>query len=323
MVSEYPPRLSNLNEYLEKFLEPAIKDGLRVNFGSKWIRLPGYRDIKDWNPNLTVSIVCVNWGATPALPSVFGSFAKQDYPRDQFEVLFVDDNSPDKEECIKMVKKLMHVHSNVKIRFFETHKNINWNCTRSTNIGIKRAMGDIIVFCESDTLLAGKDFLTATVKHHSQMEKLWLNPLCYGFLSDKHRDECFKTDVGDIDRRDFVSPTESGLDIVTQPITWNGGSVRRAQCNLMHGLDEGLYGWGGMDGDFWNRLLNDGFVGGQDPTMQSIHTYRPPFSDQDPYYKYILPRAHGGSDGESTSKGGTVANPDGWGEIDTLEEITV
>lgn len=321
-MNEHPPRLPNLEKYMEFFLEPAIQDGDRVNFGKQWIRLPSYREIGEWDPNLTVSIVCVNWGATPVLPPVFGSFAKQDYPRDQFEVLFVDDNSPDKEECIKVVKKLMSKHSDVKIRFFETHKSINWNCTRSTNIGIKRAVGDIIVFCESDTMLVGKDFLTATVKHHSQREDLWLNPLCYGFLSDRHRDECFETDVDDIDRRDFVNPSEFGLDIVTQPITWNGGSVRREQCVKMRGLDEGIYGWGGMDGDFFNRLKKDGFAGGQDVTMQSIHTYRSPFMDQDPYYKHILPLAHGGSDGDLTSEG-SVANPDGWGEIDTLEEITV
>jgi len=322
-MNEHPPRLPDLKKYMEFFLEDAIKEGHRVNFGRKWIRLPNYREISDWDPNLTVSIVCVNWGATPVLPPVFGSFAKQDYPRDQFEVLFVDDNSPDKEECIKVVKKLMGKHSDVKIRFFETHKSINWNCTRSTNIGIKRAVGDIILFCESDTMLVGKDFLTATVKHHSQREDLWLNPLCYGFLSDIHRDECFETDVDDIDRRDFVNPSEFGLDIVTQPITWNGGSVRREQCVKMRGLDEGIIGWGGMDGDFFNRLKKDGLVGGQDVTMQSIHMYTSPFMSQDPYYKHIDPRAHGGSDGELTSNGGSVANLDGWGEIDTLEEITV
>lgn len=304
----------DLEEYLEKYLEPAIKKGDWVDFTDQWIRLPSYRDIKDWDPNLTVSIVCVNWGSTPALPYTFGSFAKQDYPREKLEVLFVDDNSPDKEECIRVMKKIMEKYRDLKIRFFETHKNINWNCSRSTNIGIKRATGNIILFCESDIMLVGKDFVTATVKHHSQRRDLWLNPLCCGFLSWKDRDECFATDAEDIDKRDFVNPTESKLDIVCQPITWNGGSVRREQCVKMRGVDERIYGWGGTDADFYGRLKKAGFVGGQDVTMQSIVIYKAVFAG---YSQYIQPKDKGHPTGE------LVANPDGWGEIGTLEEITL
>lgn len=310
---------NDLTDYIRERLEPAIQKGNYVDFGEKWIRLPFYKDIQQWNPTLAVSIVCVNWGATPVLPYIFGAFTKQDYPKDKMEVLFVDDNSPDKEKCVEVVKSLMAKHRDLKIRFFETNKSINWNCTRSTNIGIKRAKGDIIIFCESDIILVGKDFVTATVKHHSQRENLWLNPLCYGFLTDKDRDDCFATDIDNIDERNFVKPAESRLDIVYQPITWNGGSVRRKHCLAIHGLDEGFYGWGGMDPNFWERLKKIGIYGGQDPSMQSLHVYRSPFTAQ--YVKHILPESHGLSSGHST--GIPVANPDGWGEIDTLEEIAV
>lgn len=304
-----------MDDYIRDKLEPAIRYGdWVINFAENWIRLPIYKEIHEYDPNLTVSIVCVNWGSTPVLPYTFGSFAKQDYPREKFEVIFVDDNSPDKENCIKVVKKLMIKHRDLKIRFFETHKSINWNMTRSTNIGIKRATGDIVLFCESDTILVGKDFITATVKHHSQREWLWLNPLCYGFLSDQARNECFKTDVDDIDKRNFINPKESKLDIIDQPITWNGGSVRKKYCFEIHGLDEGFYGWGGIDPNFWGRLKRWGLIGGQDYTMQSLHMYKPPFADLPQYGKHILP-------GRGDSTGDPVANPNGWGEIDTLEEI--
>lgn len=307
----------SLDDYLAEKLEAAITKGEWViEFGEEWIRLPSYSEIQDFDPNLTVSIICVNWGSTPILPYTFASFAKQDYPKDKFEVIFVDDNSPDKEECINLVKKLMLKHKDLNIRFFETHKSINWNMTRSSNIGIKRANGDIILFCESDTLLVGKDFITATIKHHSRIGNLWLNPLCYGFLSDQARDECFKTDVDDIHNRDFENPTESKLDIIDQPITWNGGSVRKKYCFAIHGLDEGFYGWGGIDPNFWIRLHKIGLVGGQDYTMQSLHTYRPPFTSMPEYGKNILP-------GRGEETGFPVANPEEWGEIDSLEEINI
>jgi len=309
--------VKDLDEYLEKYLEPAIKQGWRVNFGDKWIRLPSYREIKDWNPNLTVSIVSANWGNTPVLPAHIEAFAKQDYPHDQMEVLFVDDNSPDKDECIKIMKKLMIKYRDLNIRFFETHKNINWNATISTNIGVKRAKGDIIVFCDSDVLLVGKDFITATVKHHSQRENLWLNPLNYEVLNEKVLLEYVAKNFADIDKENFVNPSASNLYIVPQPIMWRGGSVRRAECIKLHCLDEGLKGWGGYEGHFYERLKKDGFVGGQDYTMQSIHMWNSPFKAG--IHEHLFPDRYGKDRGHTT--GDVIVNPSGWGEIDTLEEI--
>lgn len=306
--------MPNLEEYLQQYLEPAIQKGHRVNFGDKWVRLPGYREIKDWDPNLTVSIVSANWGNTPVLPAHIEGFAKQDYPRDKMEVLFVDDNSPDKNECIDIMKKLMRKHADLNIRFFETNKNLNWNSTISTNIGVKRAKGDIIIFCDSDTLLAGKDYVTATAKHHSQRKDLWLNPLNYEFTSTKVVLDYLAKNFTDIDKENFANPIASNLYIVTQPIMWRGGSVRRAEYVKLHGLDEGFKGWGGYEGHLYERLKRDGFVGGQDYTMQTLHMWSSVFKAQ--ITEHLFPAS-----GQAT--GDLVANPEGWGEIESLEEIFV
>lgn len=303
----------NLNEYVEKYLEPAINKGHRVNFGRQWIRLPPHKEIKDYDHNLTVSIVSANWGNTPVIPVHIESFAKQDYPHNQIEILFIDDNSPDKTECIALMKKLMIKHTDLNIRCFETHKNINWNSTISSNIGVKRAKGDIIIFCDSDTLLAGKDYVTAAVKHHSQIKNLWLNGLNYEFLSHQVVLNYLARNFADIDKANFENPSASNLYIVPQPIMWRGGSVRRAECVKLHCLDEGFRGWGGYEGHFYDRLRKDGFVGGQDPTMQTLHTWASEFKPQ--IYDKLLPPDHGHPTGD------LVVNPNTWGEIDTLEEI--
>lgn len=300
--------MPTLKEYISHYLEPAIQHGHRVNFTDKWVRLPNYKEIKDWDQNLTVSIVSANWGSTPVLVDHIEGFVKQDYPRDQMEVLFIDDNSPDKNDCIKLMKKLMKKHSDLNIRFFETHKNINWNSTISTNIGIKRAIGDIIVVCDSDVLLVGKDFITATAKHHSQRNSLWLNPLNYEFVYGIHEYRV-KKQLRNIEYENFENPSESDIYIVTQPIMWRGGSVRRAECVKLRGLDEGFKGWGGYEGHFYERLKKDGFVGGQDYTMQTMHMWASAFRGQIP--DKLFPKDHGRATG----------NPEGWGEIDTLEEI--
>ena len=305
--------MMTLKEYLEAYLEPAITKGHRVNFGDKWIRLPSYKEIKDWDPNLTVSIVSANWGNTPVIPVHIEAFAKQDYPHSQMEVLFIDDNSPDKSECISLMKKLMGKHSDLNIRFFETHKNINWNSTIASNIGVKRAKGDIIIFCDSDVLLAGKDYVTATVKHHSQRNNLWLNPLNYEFLSQQVVLDYLAKNFVDIDKANFENPSASNLYIVTQPIMWRGGSVRRAECVKLHGLDEGFRGWGGYEGHFYERLKKDGFAGGQDYTMQTMHMWSSVFKPQ--IYDRLFPADHGHATGD------LVVNPGGWGEIEGLQEI--
>ena len=303
----------SLAEYLEKYLEPAITKGHRVNFADKWVRLPCHRDIAEWDPTLTVSIITANWGNTPVLPTFMEGIAKQDYPHTQIEVLFVDDNSPDKVECIDLMKKLMRHHADLNIRLFETHKNVNWNSTLSTNIGIKRAIGDIILICDSDTLLAGKDYITATVKHHSQRANLWLNPLNYEFLSHQVLLTYLSTKCRDIDKENFENPGASNLYIVTQPIMWRGGSVRREECVKLHGIDEGYKGWGGYDGHFYERLKKDGFVGGQDYTMQTMHMWASVFKAQ--ISDKLFPQDHGHATGD------LVVNPHGWGEIEGLEEI--
>lgn len=314
-----PHEQPNLKEYLQKYLEPAIQYGHRVNFLDKWISLQNYREIKDWNPNLTVSIVSANFGNTPVLTAHIESLAKQDYPHNQMEVLFIDDNSPDQNECIQIMKNLMIKHGDLNIRFFETHKNITWNSVLADNIGIKRARGDIIIFCDSDVLLVGKDYVTATVKHHSQRENLWLNPLNYEFLSEKVLLEYLAKNFADIDKENFENPSASNFYIVTQPIMWRGGSVRRAECVKLHGLDEGLRGWGGMNGNFYERLKKDGFVGGQDYTMQTMHMWRSVFQSQ--IADKLFPERHGKDHGYTT--GDLIVNPEGWGEIEGLEEITV
>jgi cellulose synthase/poly-beta-1,6-N-acetylglucosamine synthase-like glycosyltransferase len=104
--------------------------------------------IQDYDLNLKVSIICANWASTPTVPACTHSFWKQNYPRDKMEVIFVDDNSPDKAELIRLMKELMRKYSDLRIRFFGTQKR-KLEATLPINIAVKRAMGDIVILCDS------------------------------------------------------------------------------------------------------------------------------------------------------------------------------
>lgn len=92
------------------------------------------------------------------LDSVIG----QDYPNEQYEIIVVDDCSPNNVR--EVVKQKQHESSNIEL--FTTPRNIKQGGAR--NIGIQNAKGDYIIFLDSDDVWLRNDVLSTFSKIISQ-----------------------------------------------------------------------------------------------------------------------------------------------------------
>lgn len=91
-----------------------------------------------------ISVIIPTWRESKILNRCLDSLLAQDYPRDRFEIILVskEDNSA-KNEKIKIVKIAKDV-----------------NHAEARNIGVAKAKGEIIAFCDDDCILP-KDWLLA------------------------------------------------------------------------------------------------------------------------------------------------------------------
>ena len=114
------------------------------------------------------SIVSVLYGKAEQLDSVLESYFRQSY-EGEFEIVFVDDQSPDDSErviarCIETAQQSGRYRKLPLIRIIRNEKN-QGNCV-SRNRGIREAQGDIIIVIDADCMV-NKDFLRCHADAHS------------------------------------------------------------------------------------------------------------------------------------------------------------
>lgn len=109
-----------------------------------------------------VSIVVPTYNRKEKLKLTIETLEKSDYPKDNIEILIVDDCSNDNTK--KVVNKLIRRYKNIK--YFKTKKNSGPAAAR--NIGIKNSRGGIIFFTDDDGIIPRnwiKDFVEFYQKH--------------------------------------------------------------------------------------------------------------------------------------------------------------
>ena len=100
--------------------------------------------------NYFVSIIVLNWNGRRFIDSFFESINSLDYPRDKFEVLFVDNNSSDDSVNYFLSKNISGV------KYIQTGDNYGYS--GGNNFGFKEARGEFIAVCNND-LVVDKDWL--------------------------------------------------------------------------------------------------------------------------------------------------------------------
>lgn len=93
---------------------------------------------------MTFSIIIPFYNVETYIEECIRSVEEQDYPKDNFEIICVDDCSPDNSRLI--VQRLMNEYPNIQLICHKENKHLGG----ARNTGIKNAKGDWILFVDSD-----------------------------------------------------------------------------------------------------------------------------------------------------------------------------
>ena len=95
---------------------------------------------------MDISIIIPNYNRKERLKRCLETLLVQDYPKENFEIIVIDDGSSDGTD--KMLGELSREHGNLRY-FCQSHK----GPATARNLGIKEAKGEIIGFTDSDCIL--------------------------------------------------------------------------------------------------------------------------------------------------------------------------
>lgn len=93
-----------------------------------------------------ISVVVPVYNGEKTLPLCLDSLMNLDYPKEDFEIIVVDNNSTDKTQEIIKRYPVRYV--------FEPHR----NCAKARNKGIKSSKGEFVAFLDADCV-AHKDWI--------------------------------------------------------------------------------------------------------------------------------------------------------------------
>jgi GT2 family glycosyltransferase len=110
----------------------------------------------------TVSIVVPTYNRSNFIEKTFSSLVNQDYPKDQFEIIVVDDGSSDgTTEILERFKR--------DYPFFQYLSQSNKGPATARNLGIQHAQGEIILFMDDDCI-ADKSWVKELVRGYEDQQ---------------------------------------------------------------------------------------------------------------------------------------------------------
>ncbi|TET43415.1 glycosyltransferase [Candidatus Aerophobetes bacterium] len=183
-----------------------------------------------------ISIVIPTYNQKEILAKSLDYLILQDYPKDQYEIIVVDDGSSDGTE--EMVRS--KIGSKVGWRYlYQKQRGPHF----ARNLGIKKARGEIIIFVDSDIFTA-PNFITEHVKFHQKFGDVVVS----GPVVRTDRLNHIFSDTGKrkLKRLSFVFSLPS---FITSNL-----SVRRKFLIRVGGFDEEFTGFGWHDWELGLRL---------------------------------------------------------------------
>lgn len=258
---------------------------------------------------LSFSIIVTNWRRQKNIPNIIDRWASQDYPKDKYEIIIIDDNSPNKKEVFEIMRDILLVHGDLDVRFFETYKSVTYNPALRYNIGARHAKNEVLILNESDILIQGRNYLSIANEEHIKDDMLWLSP----------RILSWDTDPSEL----IEEPRSQKGDCADL-----GASIRKENYTRACGCDENIKGWGGLEIELSHRLEQVGVHEKQNRDLTVLHcnwtcmgfSQKPGSEPYDPY------KAHAGPSHPEEKKTwllGTeiIRKRNEWGLLDTLEEL--
>lgn len=268
--------------------------------------LPRIKDIQI-EPKIKISVIIPNYQKQIYFSSIFKQMAIQKFPPDMFEVIVIDDNSPnsvDNHDVYMIMENIRVKYDDWNISFYQTHKNVTYNIAKAYNIGVKRAKHDVIFNNDADAWQFGK-YLENASKYHTYFKEKNMKASVH---------PCMITHT----------PTEREtlrFDIRSKHDT--GPVIHKRDLIACQGFDETIIGWGGSEQEFVSRLKKVGVNHRWSPDLligTSIGGFTwkliwPPFDSSH------IPLPDQSRWGSTRDLSKCNPNTDPWGEIDTLERI--
>ncbi len=222
----------------------------------QWVRLPeGTR----FTPTLPVSVIVPCFESPGALALTLAGLERQNYPRELFEAIIVDDGSE------PPLRRPERTPLNVRVVRQERH---GFGLARARNAGVRAAAHNILVFLDGD-VIAESGLLSAHARwHHAVNDALTLGFCAYvsasgidvaavhgqpeslralfaGRTCDRPWLERHMVRTGDL---------TSGHDDLFRAVTGHNLGISRAFFEELGGFDETFTRYGGEDTEFGYRV---------------------------------------------------------------------
>ena len=178
-----------------------------------------------------ISVQICSFNRWSLLKRALEALFQQDLPKDQYEIVFVDDGSTD--ETLAMAQEMAKT-APCRMKVL-TKKNDG--LPRARNVGIRACEGDIILFMDDDTF-ADPALLREHIAFHDQYPKA----VVQGWVNH----------IADLD---YNGPRRYTMDDYSRSFFWTSNvSVRRKFVNEVGGFDEDFQEYGYQDMELGSRL---------------------------------------------------------------------
>ena len=162
-ISVYPVEVYDNRIPQDMDLEPYIQPFIQNNLPKK---------------NIYFSVIIPSYNSQSELINSLKNLTLQDFPRDQYEIIAVDDGSSDdtKQALSKFVQQ--HPSLNIKALYFprvieRKTGDSRFRAGLARNLGAKHSLGKILAFLDSD-ILTPPDYLTRLKKEHEKADLILL-----------------------------------------------------------------------------------------------------------------------------------------------------
>ncbi|GAA0401990.1 glycosyl transferase [Acrocarpospora corrugata] len=221
---------------------------------------------------LRCSVVIPTYNRAELLGHTLGALTLQTLPREEFEVIVIDDGSDDDTAAVAH-----RFQDRLNLRYFFRERE-GYRAAKTRNVGIAHAEAEVCVLFDCGVLPSSGCLAAHLASHDAAAVPIAVTGYvyCYNFNGDDAELMNRTIDFADPDgtialladkrlwldmREDYY--TKYGDDYGTQPAPWMNYwtcnvSARTDQLRAVGGFDEDFVAWGGEDIDLGYRLHRDG-----------------------------------------------------------------
>ncbi|QNF28486.1 glycosyltransferase [Metabacillus elymi] len=242
------------------------------------------------------SVILSSYNAKDRLFLALSSYKHQDFPKEQFEVIVVDDGS--KDETFKLIDQ---IDIDFSLKYIRHPNNLGRACAR--NSGIAEASGEVIIFSDSD-MIAEPTFISKHVLHHEKNNEIFVGGSFWNKIDQRYNEQKGEytppiTPEEIMHEKFFDASTKQpfaqhyerylnqyGSNLNGFEFPWMYFIVMNCSVKSKHVKQIGLFDeqfqrrYGGEDEEMGYRLWKGGLKGIVDPSIKNHHQEHKRFGNQ-------------------------------------------